>query len=210
MTILIGYRFNDRVLFVADRLRVKIDDHGNVLSQKNSVEKVRIVRPSIAIATAGLGSLGDAVVTAIRFSICDPIKTPNYSADETIKCCQDHFRFLHTQFAKYNPEAYNVMVFLLGGVDPKTKQSFLYSFESSNNFTQSENLQWIVRGPHKEETEAKNIIASQLERLEYVDHNTLPSIFAETIKTVSVASDSVGSDCRAVLVGDFPYLTAEF
>ncbi|MBO8169313.1 MAG: hypothetical protein H0Z35_09050 [Thermoanaerobacteraceae bacterium] len=210
LTIIIGYRFDDRVLFVSDTLRVKIDNQGNTLSAKNtSTEKLRLVRPNIAIATAGLGTLGDAAVMAIRNAIFDPQDTPDYSVEEVIECCQEHFRFLHKQFKKYNPNAYDVMVFLLGGYDPKSKKAFLYNFESDNNFNRSENLTWIVRGPSMEENIVKSLITSKLAHIPNPHENNLSSLFANAIKMVSQCSNTVGSTCSALLVGNFHHKVAK-
>lgn len=216
MTILIGYKLSDRVILASDRLRVKIDDSGKVLAPKNNAaDKIRIIRNSIAIGTAGLGTLGDSAVMAIRTSITDPLVTPDYSLDEVIICCQEHFRFLYGQFKKYNPNLYHPMLFLLGRTDPHSKEPFLYSFESDLNFQKSVNLDWVVRGPLNEENQVRSIIASRVSSLPLIGNAEIDSAmfmepFAESIKAASINSDSVGSDILGMMVGDFPSKVAHF
>ena len=210
MTIIAGYRFDQGVLFVADKMRVKITNSGATQGTiSNSTKKIRMVRPSIAIATAGLGTLSDAAVMAIRNAIFDPTNQPEWTLDEVINCCQNHFRFLHQQFKRYNPYSYNQMFFTLGGVDPICKKSFLYSFESDLNFDKSENQDLIVRGPSFEENFAKDIIQQNLNQNEGLDHQIVGDIFSSAIKVVSKHSDSVGDSCLAVFVRDSNHLEAD-
>ena len=205
MTVIIGYRLNDKVIFATDSVRPRAYDRANrARANYNINERIVLVRPSIAVAAVGPSALCEAAVTAIRCAIFDTANQPERTLTDTITCCRDHFCFLYEQSRKYNPQTPDFLVFLLGGTDPETGESFLFSFHSRDAFQKSENLNWIVCGPSQEEMFVRNLMVNQMQNIGKLNDQGMLLLFADFIKTASGFSHAVSSNCYGMFVGDFP------
>lgn len=133
MTILIGAKLKDSVLFVSDTLRniINVDGtYGGIETQRS--QKMRMIRKSGIIATAGMGTQGESAARQIQSFIQYGEKR---SVDQIVDCCIDVLKFSRESVIKYNPDiSYNKLAAVIGGIDEETGTPYLYFTYSDLEF----------------------------------------------------------------------------
>ncbi|MFJ5717405.1 hypothetical protein [Neobacillus sp. NPDC093127] len=144
-----AFKLNDGVVFTADRKRSDITPSGENKGTFISTKKVHHVHPHMVIATAGLGSLGQATVDLLTsiIGINESITVP-----EALQVVKDAFHFNHNMFKKANPTVpYLNLVAIIGGYDIDQNESYLYTLSSDDGFTLTKQEgNYLSIGPGKE------------------------------------------------------------
>ncbi|MNB85013.1 hypothetical protein D3C75_318970 [compost metagenome] len=198
MTILIGVKFEDSVLFLADTLTNSLNEIGEVKEVLwSDSQKVRKVRKEVAIATAGLGSLGHSVTDVIGAIISNesPMKK-----EEITSLTKDTLTYALSNFNKYNPEApYSKLAAILGGIDDFTREPYLFEYHSDNNFT-TLSKDVAVLGVQPEAENIRKQIVQMLKDYPGHDPFIYANNFAIILREVTKNSVHVGEEVFVTLI----------
>ncbi|MCR6791553.1 Proteasome subunit [Bacillus paranthracis] len=191
MTILIGYRLDNGVIFTADRRTSEIDKVGNNLGTSyNTSKKIIHIRPNIIISTAGLGTLGRTTAKLVRSLI---FHKEDLSIDDALKITQECFSFVHHKFKQNNPDVtYDLMYVMFGGFDFDKNTSFLYELKSTDNFTiNKNNNENLIVGSKQE-----SVTAYISENIKHYTIDKFPELFSSAIR--SIEADDVSKETQSV------------
>lgn len=186
MTIIIGYKFGNGVVFASDTRTSNLNTDGSHTGIYTEKLKVLQLRKNMLIGAAGLG---------ITYQTAELLKTilhteNNLNREEVLEFCMENIRFTFNNFIKVNPHIqYTDGELIIGGYDNNLNQSFLYKLSSAyENFTPIELEGNIVTSTPSItiELQVKEFIAARTRGL--TNAFDLPIILSESIRSIDHAS----------------------
>jgi hypothetical protein len=132
MTILIGFKSQEDLILMADRMSSRINHDGVLAGENSRVDKVELLHPKAMFSTAGISQLGTAVKSVLT-------NTLNFNEDLTkdqiLNAVKETLVYCHELFVKTNPHVtYTDLAAILGGYEDNMEAFYLYGFSSVNNF----------------------------------------------------------------------------
>lgn len=190
MTILIGVRLKESVLFLSDTLRNKVNANATILEVETmEAQKIRKIRTEVMMATAGIGTQGHACTELIRAIIGNDKVIPT---EETLECCFEILNFSRNTFIKYNRHAeYNKMAALIGGIDDISRKPYLYMTHSDDDFKMIER-QVVSIGVQPEATIIESKVIQYLKDYPNENSENYVLAFAKILRESVIGSNVVG------------------
>lgn len=196
MTIIIGAVLKDSVMFVSDTLRAIINQDGVPAgAEAGHLQKVKQLNKYALIGTAGLGDLNDATVSTIRAILGHQV---NPTKEALLSTIQNVYRNHQQEFTRQNPDVYNKMAALIGGVNPPDNLPYLNYYHSDNDFQPEVVPSIKIIGSTRERQRLEETVVPAFMREQGHQFGIYASFFAKAIREVAEGSQFVGKQVYGV------------
>ena len=149
MTVLMGFKTEDGVVFTADMKRNDVTAHGENMGTFNKAEKIYQIHPHMIIAIAGLASVGEATTAILKSAIGI---NEDISVSDSLNYVQETFQYTYDLFKRVNPHvSYLPLVAFIGGYDLENLEPYMYTISSEDNFNLTKQMsKFICIGPNND------------------------------------------------------------
>lgn len=184
MTLLLGYKLKNEVIFASDSLTVITDYENKIIKKReNPTQKIKYVVKNAMIAAGG-SDMSHEIIELTRSTASGM----NLTVNQYMQMTKEYFKEISRIHKNWSNDK-RYMFYMIGGFiknDP-----FIYTFEKKNRFNRMVVNNFVARGACQDF--ASSYIDSQLTmRPEYKnDYNYICQLFTDTIIEVSQKTEYV-------------------
>ncbi|MCM3109972.1 hypothetical protein [Lederbergia lenta] len=184
MTLLLGYKLENEIIFASDSLTVTTDSNDNIIKKiENPTQKIKYVVKNAMVATGG-SDMSDDIIELTRSTASGM----NLTVNQYINMTKEYFKESLKIHEKWSSDR-SYIFYMIGGFIKN--EPFIYTFEKRNKFNRMIISSFVARGACQ--NFAENYIDKQLSLHPENKNNYqyICQLLAETIIKTSHKSELV-------------------